>query len=71
MSTNSTEFRYMTPREIVEDPTFCFTLPMLRYYLLHGHKNGLNRAVRKLGKKILIRRDLFIVWIEKQAKSRY
>jgi len=62
---NSDEnIQYLTPREISEDPRFCFTLPMIRYYLLHSHKNGLKKAVRKIGKKVLIRLDLFIEWIE-------
>ena len=56
--------KYLTPREISEDSRFCFTLPMIRYYLLHSHKNGLKKAVRKIGKKVLIRSDLFIEWIE-------
>jgi hypothetical protein len=41
---------------------------MLRYYILHAHKNGLASALRRVGKKVLIRRDLFITWLEKQAR---
>jgi hypothetical protein len=42
---------------------------MLRYYILHAHKNGLATAIRRVGaKKVLIRRDLFIAWLEKQAR---
>lgn len=47
---------------------FCFSVPMLRYYILHAHKNGLAPALRRIGRKILIRRDLFIEWIEKQSR---
>ena len=59
-------FHYMTVRQIANDSSFCFTVPMLRYYVLHTHKNGLMPALRRIGKKILIRRDLFIDWIEKE-----
>lgn len=60
----------MTVRQIADDPMFCFTVPMLRYYVLHARKNGLAPALRRLGKKVLIRRDLFIDWIEKQSSKR-
>ncbi|NGX29181.1 MAG: hypothetical protein K940chlam4_00008 [Candidatus Anoxychlamydiales bacterium] len=60
---------YCTVKQIAEDPSFCFTVPMLRYYILHAHKNGLKSAIRKIGnKKLIIRRDLFINWIEKQER---
>jgi hypothetical protein len=59
--------QYKTVKEIAEDPSFCFTLPMLRYYVLHSHSNGLAFALRRIGRKILIRRDLFVEWIEKQS----
>ena len=58
---------YRTIRQIAADPTFCFTEPSLRYYVLHAHSNGLSTALRRIGGKVLIRRDLFIDWIENQA----
>lgn len=61
---------YCTIKQIADDQTFCFTTPMLRYYVLNAHKNGLTKALRRLGRKILIRRDLFIEWIEKQSEKR-
>ena len=59
---------YQTVRQLAEDPAFCFTVPMLRYYVLHAHRNGLSKALRRVGRKVLIRRDLFIDWIEKQVR---
>lgn len=61
---------YCTIKQIANDPAFCFTVPMLRYYILHAHKNGLESALRRIGRKVLIRRDLFIEWIEKQTQKR-
>jgi len=60
---------YCTVKQIASDQTFCFTVPMLRYYILHAHKNGLKPAIRRIGKKVLIRKDLFIAWLEKQARG--
>ena len=64
-----TDHTYCTVKQIASDPTFCFTVPMLRYYILHAHRNGLGPAIRRIGKKVLIRRDLFILWIEKQGRK--
>jgi hypothetical protein len=71
MNTNNNNESYYSPKQIIEDPAFNFiTLPMLRYYLLHRQKNGLAAAVRKIGsRKLVIRRDLFILWIEKQIRN--
>ncbi len=60
---------YVTVQQIANDPAFCFTVPMLRYYINQAHRTGLKSAIRRIGKKILIRRDLFIDWIEKQARK--
>jgi len=62
------KYKYCTVKQIASDPSFCFTVPMLRYYILHAHKNGLAPAIRRLGKKLVIRKDLFIDWIEKQKR---
>jgi hypothetical protein len=64
MSEASKDEKYCTIKQIANDPVFCFTVPMLRYYVLHAHSNGLASAIRRLGRKVLIRRDLFIRWIE-------
>lgn len=66
---NTIDDRYMTVKQIAEDPSFCFTIPMLRYYILHAHSNELTPALRRIGRKILIRRDLFINWLEKQSSK--
>lgn len=59
--------QYCTVQQIVNDKTFCFTQSMLRYYILHAHSNGLRKAIRKVGRKVLIRRDLLIIWLEEKA----
>ncbi len=66
--TEETKRVYCTVRQIADDPAFCFTISMLRYYILHAHRNGLLTAIRRIGKKVLIRRDLFVLWLEKQGR---
>lgn len=61
---------YCSVQQIADDPSFCFTTPMLRFYILNAHKNGLDKALRRIGRNILIRRDLLIDWIEEQGQRR-
>ena len=68
MAEKSLDESYCTVKQIASDPSFCFTVPMLRYYILHAHKNGLAPALRRIGRKVLIRRDLFIEWLEEQSR---
>jgi len=67
MTENSNEQIYCTVKQIAEDPSFCFTMSMLRFYIFHADKNGLEVAIRRIGRKVLIRRDLFIAWVESHA----
>lgn len=50
------EHVYCTVKQLAEDKAFCFTESALRYYLLHAHKNGLNKAIRKLNRKVSVKR---------------
>lgn len=59
--------QYITVKQAAADKSLCFTEAMLRYYLLHAHKNGLSKAIRRIGKKLVLRRDLLIQWIEDHA----
>lgn len=63
----SENIKYVTIKQIAEDSNYPFTMAMLRNHLLHRHKNGLSSAVRKIGKRLFMRIDLFNAWIENQA----
>jgi hypothetical protein len=60
---------YRTIRQISESGRYPFTIGQLRYYLMFRHKNGLKKAVRKIGKRIYLREDLFEEWIESQNST--
>ncbi len=60
---------YCTPRQLAEDRSLCFSLAMIRYYILHSHSNGLEPCLRRLGRKILIRKDLFLKWLESHSRG--
>ncbi len=58
---------YRSLQQIVNDTRYPFTMGQLRHYLLKRHKNGLEKAVRRIGKRLYLRQDLFDEWIEKQS----
>lgn len=60
---------YLSPQQIAALTRYPFSLGQIRYYLLMRHKNGLDKAVRKIGKRLYIRLDLFEQWIESQCSK--
>jgi hypothetical protein len=56
---------YKTIQDIASDKNYPFSLGQLRSFILKRQENGLDKAVRKIGKRIYIRIDLFDEWIEK------
>ncbi|WP_154017767.1 hypothetical protein [Candidatus Protochlamydia phocaeensis] len=41
----------------------------IRHMLKRRHASGLHKAVRKIGKRLLIRIDLFEEWVDMQGKQ--
>ena len=65
-----TNFEYWSPQQIAESTQYPFTEGQVRHYLLKRHRNGLEKAVRKIGKRLYLRLDLFEAWIEAQSTQR-
>lgn len=65
----SDSIKYLSIKQIIESEKYPFTLPMIRHYLLHRHVNGLDKAVRKIGKRLFVREDLLDAWIEGQSSK--
>lgn len=61
---------YLTPQQIVQGGQYPFTIGQIRHYLMMRHKNGLDRSVRKIGKRIYLKRDEFEKWIDSQISKR-
>lgn len=64
-----TEYQYQSPKQIVASGRYPFSMGQMRHFLLHRYRNGLRSAVRKIGKRIVVRMDLFDHWIEQQAQK--
>lgn len=60
------DHQYLSIKQIADSQRYPFTLGQLRHYLHMRHRNGLERAVRRVGKRLYLRRDLFDQWIESQ-----
>lgn len=60
---------YWSPQQIVKSGKYPFTMGQMRHLLLYRHRNGLKSAVRKIGKRLVLRMDLFDQWIESQASK--
>ena len=61
--------QYLSIQQVADDPRYPFTMGQMRHYLLTRHRNGLGRAVRKIGKRCYLRQDLFEQWIESQSNQ--
>lgn len=62
--------KYLSTQQIAENSCYPFTMGQIRHFLLNRHKNGLKQAVRRIGKRLYIRQDLFELWIEKQKEGK-
>jgi len=62
-------FEYWSPRQIVDSGKYPFTMGQMRHLLLYRHRNGLQSAVRKIGKRLALRIDQLDQWIESQSSN--
>ena len=60
--------KYLSVHDIANNNAYPFSLGQVRHYLTKRHLNGLQKAVRKLGKRLYLREDLLEEWIEEQGK---
>jgi len=61
------DYVYWSTKQIVKSGKYPFTMGQMRHLLLHRHRNGLQNAVRKIGKGLVLRIDIFDAWIEAQG----
>lgn len=60
---------YLSVQNIAKSKEYPFSIGQLRYYLTKRHLNGLQKAVRKIGKRLYLRVDLWEEWIEEQGRK--
>lgn len=63
------EHRYLSIKQIAESNQYPFTEGQMRHYLIMRHRNGLESAVRKIGKRLYLRVDLWEAWIENEGRK--
>jgi len=62
--------KYLSAKQIADEGCYPFTLGQIRHFLLMRHKNGLEKAILKIGKRLYFRVDLFDQWIEEQHEGK-
>jgi uncharacterized protein (DUF927 family) len=55
---------WTTIKRLVQDPQWPFSEGSMRYWLFHAKENGLQHAVKRLGKKVLIHKGRLLEWLE-------
>lgn len=63
------DYEYLSVQQIAESSRYPFSLGQVRHYLMFRHRNGLEKTIRKIGKRLYFRRDLFEQWIEEQTRG--
>jgi len=63
-------YEYMSPQQVEKSDRYPFSIGQLRYHLNRRHITGLEKAVRKIGKRLYIRTDLLDSWIESQSNHK-
>lgn len=53
--------------DIPKKKEYPFTIGQIRHFLNNRHKNNLSIAVRKIGKRLYLRKDLWESWLESQG----
>lgn len=61
------KFEYITFKQILDN--YPFTKGQMRQFLLYRNTNGLDKAIRKIGKTLYFRVDLLEQWIESYANK--
>jgi hypothetical protein len=54
---------FITVKQAAEDPCLPFSESSLRYHIFNSKTNGLEPCLRRIGKKIVIIRELLIDWV--------
>lgn len=61
---------YVSLKQIADNPKYPFTMGQLRHYMMHRHKNGLDSAVYKIGKRVYLKISSLDAWIEQKKGDR-
>ena len=63
------KIKYLSLNQIVDDGDYPFSMGQMRSFLINRKKNGLDKASRKIGRRLYLREDLFNEWIDRGGKN--
>ncbi len=58
------KYKYLTLKQIVDEGEYPFTMGQLRDWIIRKEKTGIGYCIKKIGKRLYIRQDLFDEWLE-------
>jgi len=62
--------KYLRVKQIVDSDEYPFNFSQLQNLLYKRKNNGLYKAIRKVGRRVIIRKDLFDEWIESYQEGK-
>ena len=62
--------QFMTIKQFIESKKYPISMGKMRKLLAKREDNGFNFVVRRMGKKLLIRPDLFEQWLDMQKEEK-
>lgn len=65
-----TDGNLMSLKQLLDSKKYPFTLSQMRGFLRERNLNGIEDVIRKIGKHIYIRIDLFDQWIEDHKEGK-
>ena len=61
--------KYVSLKDIVDDDKYPFSMGQIRALIANRHTNGLSQCIRKIGRRIYIRDDLFDQWMDSHSDN--
>lgn len=58
------DFRFLTKKQLLATGKYPFSLNALSLLIFKSKENGLDEAVFRVGRRVLIREDLFDNWLQ-------
>lgn len=68
MSANTIQQNYFTVSQFAKEKRF-IKEPALRYLIFNANKNGFNRVIKRMGKRILIDYNAFENWLQENNRE--
>lgn len=70
LSESAMNKEFLTVKMLLDDPSCPFSEKALRFHIGKSGVNGLAPEIFRIGKKFLIKKSLWIIWLENHAQQK-